>query len=148
MEEAVRRVTSFPAEQIGLTDVGRIAEGMWADLVLLDPATVADNTTPERPDAAPTGVEAVIVSGRTDCIRGALRSGPATLRTRPETTSYFENRINRMDETYGRILIETYRMYKDNPINPDNLVNPVKDEIAFGRLPRSTLVALELRNGG
>jgi N-acyl-D-amino-acid deacylase len=64
LEEAVRRMTSFSAERTGLTDVGRIAEGLWADLVLFDPATVADNTTPERPDAPPTGIKAVLVSGQ------------------------------------------------------------------------------------
>jgi len=64
LEEAVRRMTSFPAERTGLAGVGRIAERLWADLVLFDPATVADNTTPDRPDAPPTGIRVVIVSGQ------------------------------------------------------------------------------------
>jgi N-acyl-D-amino-acid deacylase len=64
LEEAVRRMTSFPAERIGLLDVGRVAEGAWADLVLFDPATVADNTAPDQPDAPPTGIRAVLVSGQ------------------------------------------------------------------------------------
>ena len=64
MEEAVRRMTSFPAERIGLADVGRIANGRWADLVLFDPTTVADNTTPDRPDVPPTGIRAVLISGQ------------------------------------------------------------------------------------
>ena len=64
LEKAVRRMTSFPAERIGLADVGRIAEGVWSDLVLFDPATVADNTTPDRPDAPPTGIRAVLISGQ------------------------------------------------------------------------------------
>ncbi len=64
LEEAVRRMTSFPAERIGLADVGRITEGGWADLVLFDPATVADNTTPDRPDVPPTGIRAVLISGQ------------------------------------------------------------------------------------
>lgn len=64
LEEAVRRMTSFPAERIGLPGVGRVAEGVWADLVLFDPATVADNTTPGRPDAPPTGIRAVLISGQ------------------------------------------------------------------------------------
>jgi N-acyl-D-amino-acid deacylase len=64
LEEAVRRMTSFPAERMRLPDVGRVFEGMWADLVLFDPATVADNTTPDRPDAPPTGIRAVLVSGQ------------------------------------------------------------------------------------
>lgn len=64
LEEAVRRMTSFPAERIGLTKVGRIAEGQRADLVLFDPQTVADNTTAERSDAPPTGIRAVLISGQ------------------------------------------------------------------------------------
>jgi N-acyl-D-amino-acid deacylase len=64
LEEAVRRMTAFPAERIGLADVGRVAEGAWADLVLFDPATVADHTTPARADAPPTGIRAVLVSGQ------------------------------------------------------------------------------------
>jgi N-acyl-D-amino-acid deacylase len=64
LEEAVRRMTSFSAERTGLKDVGRIGEGQWADLVLFDPATVADNTAPERPNAPPTGIKAVLVSGQ------------------------------------------------------------------------------------
>ncbi len=64
LEEAVRRMTSFPAERIGLADVGRIAEGAHADLVLFDPVTVTDNTTLDRPDVPPMGIEAVLVSGR------------------------------------------------------------------------------------
>ena len=64
LEEAVRRMTSFPAERIGLRDVGRIAEGAWADLVLFDPGSVADHTTPERPDAPPSGIRAVLISGQ------------------------------------------------------------------------------------
>ena len=63
LEEAVHRMTAFPAERIGLTGVGRIVEGGWADLVLFDPAAVADNTTPSRADAPPTGIRAVLVSG-------------------------------------------------------------------------------------
>jgi N-acyl-D-amino-acid deacylase len=64
LEEAVRRMTSFSAERIGLADVGTIAEGLWADLVLFDPETVADNTTPDRLDAPPTGIRAVLISGQ------------------------------------------------------------------------------------
>jgi N-acyl-D-amino-acid deacylase len=64
LEEAVRRMTTFPAERIGLADVGRIAEGHRADLVLFDPGTVADNTTPDRPDAPPDGIQAVLIAGQ------------------------------------------------------------------------------------
>jgi N-acyl-D-amino-acid deacylase len=64
LEEAVRRSTSFSAERFGLPEIGRVAEGLWADLVLFDPDTVADNTTRQDPGAAPTGIEAVLISGQ------------------------------------------------------------------------------------
>jgi N-acyl-D-amino-acid deacylase len=64
LEEAVRRMTSFPAERTRIKDLGRIAEGHWGDLVLFDPKTIADNTTPNRLDAPPTGIHAVLISGQ------------------------------------------------------------------------------------
>lgn len=72
LEEAVRRMTSLPAERIGLNEVGRIAEGRPADLVLFDPLTVADNTTWEHADAPPSGVRAVLVSGQVVAADGQL----------------------------------------------------------------------------
>jgi N-acyl-D-amino-acid deacylase len=64
LEEAVCRMTSFPAQRIGLEGVGRISPDHWADLVLFDPQTVADNTTRARPDAPPTGIRTVLISGQ------------------------------------------------------------------------------------
>jgi N-acyl-D-amino-acid deacylase len=63
LEEAVHRMTSFSAERMGLTGIGRIAEGMPADLVLFDPDTIADKTSPQHPDAPPVGIRAVLLSG-------------------------------------------------------------------------------------
>jgi N-acyl-D-amino-acid deacylase len=76
LEEAVRRMTSFPAQRIGLTDVGRIAEGLWADIVVFDPEKVTDNTTRECPDAPPTGIEAVLISGQVVAHHGEFVGGP------------------------------------------------------------------------
>jgi N-acyl-D-amino-acid deacylase len=64
LEKAVRRMTSFAAERTGLESVGRIAEGLRADLVLLDAATVADHATLEQPDAPPVGIRAVMIKGQ------------------------------------------------------------------------------------
>jgi N-acyl-D-amino-acid deacylase len=72
LEEAVRRMTSFPAERIGLQDVGRVTEGAWGDLVILNPDTVLDNATPECPDVAPTGIETVLISGRIAASKGQV----------------------------------------------------------------------------
>jgi N-acyl-D-amino-acid deacylase len=72
LEEAVRRMTSFSAERIGLQDIGRVGEGLWADLVLFDPQTVADNTTLQSPYAAPTGIKSVLISGQVVAQDGRL----------------------------------------------------------------------------
>jgi N-acyl-D-amino-acid deacylase len=74
LEEAVRRMTSFPAERMRMKDVGCIAKGAWADAVVFDPATVASQATSERPDAPPTGIKAVIISGRVAALDGQVVS--------------------------------------------------------------------------
>jgi N-acyl-D-amino-acid deacylase len=56
-------MTSMPAARLGLKDRGRIADGLVADLVLFDPATVRSNATYEEPRRFPTGIEMVIVNG-------------------------------------------------------------------------------------
>ena len=61
--DAVRRMTSAAAAQMGIKDRGRIRPGMLADVVIFDPATVADNATYEKPHQYPTGIEHVIVNG-------------------------------------------------------------------------------------
>lgn len=76
LEEAVRRMTSLPAERIGLAGVGAIQPGKWADLVIFDPARVADRTSPGRADAAPAGIQKVILSGELVAEGGALTTGP------------------------------------------------------------------------
>jgi len=76
LEEAVRRMTSYPAERMNLVGVGRITEGAAADLVLFDPATVADRTTRDRPDAPPAGIHAVLISGHLVAREGNLVPGP------------------------------------------------------------------------
>jgi N-acyl-D-amino-acid deacylase len=74
LEEAIRRMTSFPAERTGLQGVGRIAAGVWADLVLLDLATVDGHATVDRPDTPPAGIRAVLVSGQVVAQDGQLVS--------------------------------------------------------------------------
>lgn len=64
LEEAVRKMTSLPASILGLSDRGTIATGQVADLVLFDPATVADRATFEDPFQYPVGIDTVIVSGQ------------------------------------------------------------------------------------
>ena len=63
LEEAIRKMTSLPASILGLTDRGTISVGQWADLVIFDPATVADRATFEDPFQYPVGIDTVLVNG-------------------------------------------------------------------------------------
>ncbi|GAB5471400.1 MAG: D-aminoacylase [Rhodospirillales bacterium] len=71
LEEAVRKMTGLTADTFGLTDRGRLAPGQAADLVLFDPATVADLATFERPCQAAAGIREVWVNGRSVWREGA-----------------------------------------------------------------------------
>jgi len=61
--QAVRKITALPAQCFGLTDRGRIAPDMIADLVLFDPAKIIDRATYEMPERVSQGVEMVMVGG-------------------------------------------------------------------------------------
>jgi N-acyl-D-amino-acid deacylase len=63
LQEAIRKLTSLPASRLGLDDRGRISKGYIADLVIFDPARIADRSTIEEPLAPPAGIAAVIVGG-------------------------------------------------------------------------------------
>jgi N-acyl-D-amino-acid deacylase len=63
LEEAVRRITSLPAAQMGFSQRGTIAPGFKADLVLFDPDTVIDRSTPKEPHALSEGISRVFVNG-------------------------------------------------------------------------------------
>ena len=67
---AVHKITAMPADQIGLTDRGRIARGKKADLVVFDAASVIDTATFENPHRYPTGIEYVVVNGETVAEKG------------------------------------------------------------------------------
>ena len=63
LPEAIRKMTSLPAERLGWKDRGVIREGAFADLVLLDPETVIDRSTFLKPFELPAGIEKVLVNG-------------------------------------------------------------------------------------
>ena len=63
LADAVRRMTSLPAQRFGAVDRGVLAPGKVADLVVFDPATVRDRATPEQPDLLSQGIDLVVVNG-------------------------------------------------------------------------------------
>ncbi len=64
LQEAIRKMTSFPAQKLGLKDRGLIREGMWADITIFDPEKIIDKATFMAPHQYPEGIEYVIVNGR------------------------------------------------------------------------------------
>ncbi|MEO5910450.1 MAG: D-aminoacylase [Pelobium sp.] len=80
LEEGVRRMTSLPAQKFQLQHRGLIKEGMKADILIFNPATVTDNATYEKPHAFSTGFEYVLVNGGLTVENGKhtnLRNGVA-----------------------------------------------------------------------
>jgi N-acyl-D-amino-acid deacylase len=63
LAEAVRRLTDLPATNLGLRERGRLAPGLFADVVVFDPATIADRATFEKPHQYASGVRHVFVNG-------------------------------------------------------------------------------------
>ena len=63
LEEAIRRVTSLPAENLRLRRRGLLHEGYFADVVVFDPNTIADHATFAEPHQYATGVIHVFVNG-------------------------------------------------------------------------------------
>ena len=64
LQEAIRKMTSFPAQKLGLKDRGLIKEGMWADITIFNPEKIIDRATFIEPHQYPEGIEYVIVNGK------------------------------------------------------------------------------------
>lgn len=64
MEDAVRKMSGLPAQILGLRDRGQLQKGFYADIVLVDPATVKDTATYEKPKSYAVGVQYVLVNGK------------------------------------------------------------------------------------
>ena len=86
LEEAIRRLTSFPATNLKIKQRGRLAPGYFADVVVFDPATIQDHATFEKPHQYSTGVRHVFVNGtqvlkdgeHTGATPGRFVRGPGT----------------------------------------------------------------------
>ncbi len=80
LEEAIRRMTSLPAQKFQLKDRGLLKEGMAADIVVFDENKVADLSTFEHPHQYSTGFKYVLVNGQAEVdntIHTGVRSGQA-----------------------------------------------------------------------
>jgi len=64
LENAIRKMTSLPAQKLRLRDRGLIREGMWADITIFDPKKVVDMATYSEPHQYPIGIEYVLVNGK------------------------------------------------------------------------------------
>ena len=63
LPDAIRRLTSFPAANLSLADIGLLKKGYKADIVVFDPSTIIDHATYDNPAQLATGVEDVIING-------------------------------------------------------------------------------------
>lgn len=72
LPQAIRRMTSFPAQRLGLQDRGLLREGMVADITVFDPETIIDTGTYAEPNRHPVGISHVLVAGRIAVENGTL----------------------------------------------------------------------------
>jgi dihydroorotase/N-acyl-D-amino-acid deacylase len=84
LEDAIRKFSALPAERMRLADRGVLKAGMWADVVVFDPATITDRATFENPNQLSVGMEYVLVNGvpvidngkATNALPGKVLRGP------------------------------------------------------------------------
>ena len=85
MEQAIRKMTSFPAQRFGLVDRGILRNGMKADIVVFDPYTVSGVATFANPKQFPLGIEYVLINGKVVVEKGqhtgAFPGEPLTMRS-------------------------------------------------------------------
>jgi dihydroorotase/N-acyl-D-amino-acid deacylase len=88
LEDAIRKFSALPAQRVRLTDRGVLKKGMWADIVVFDPATIHDRATFENPNQLSEGMQYVLVNGvpvieggkQTDALPGKVLRGSGFVR--------------------------------------------------------------------
>lgn len=84
LPEAIRKMTSFPAQKLGLKDRGLIKQGMWADITIFNPHRITDKATFANPHQYPEGIEYVIINGKKVIDKGEhTQQKPGRVLTRP-----------------------------------------------------------------
>jgi N-acyl-D-amino-acid deacylase len=84
LEEAVRKFSALPAQRMHLADRGVLKKGLWADIVIFDPATIRDKATFDNPNQLSEGIEFALVNGvpviesgkPTNALPGKVLRGP------------------------------------------------------------------------
>ena len=74
LPDAIRRLTSLPATNLGIRQRGSLKAGYYGDVVVFDPATIADHATYDKPKQLATGVDDVFVNG-VQVLRGGKHTG-------------------------------------------------------------------------
>ncbi len=88
LEDAIRKMTSLPAQRFNINNRGLLREGFAADIVIFDENTISDNATFEKPHAYSSGISYVLVNGKE-----VIRNGKHTL-TRPGAIIYGKGKSN------------------------------------------------------
>ena len=76
LPEAIRKITSMPAQRLGLQDRGMLKEGMWGDVTIFDAQRVEDKSSYMDPHHPPSGIEYVLVNGQSGCSRRSFYRNP------------------------------------------------------------------------
>jgi len=77
LEQAIRKITSMPAQREHLTDRGLLKVGFYADITIFDPVTIIDQATYANPAQLSKGVDYVIVNGQLEFDHGTLAGAKA-----------------------------------------------------------------------
>ena len=83
LPQAINKMSALPASRLRITDRGRLATGLAGDVVVFDPATVADRATFEQPFQYPVGIKAVLVNGTVALLDGTRETKYAGRSVKP-----------------------------------------------------------------